>query len=72
MRFREISEEASAAATSAGAVAAVVNPIPAKSKAKKKGSYGAPKAKQKTNADGTAKNALDVDNNLFGNSAIKR
>lgn len=58
--------------TSAGAVAAVVNPVAAHSKSSKKGRYGAPKAKQKTNSDGTAKNALDVDYNLMGSKPIKR
>lgn len=72
MKISEILEDASAGATSAGAVAAVVNPVAAHLKPKKKDRYGAPKAKQKTNPDGTAKNALDVDDNLMGSKPIKR
>lgn len=72
MRLREIIEAATAGATSAGNVAAVANPTVAQSKPSKKGRYGAPEAPQKKNKDGTAKNALDVDNNLMGGEPIKR
>jgi hypothetical protein len=72
MRLREIIEAATAGATSAGNVAAVANPTVARSKPNKKGRYGAPEAPQKKNKDGTAKNALDVDNNLMGGKPVKR
>ena len=72
MKIQEILETASAGAMSAGSVATVVNPDAAYSKPKKKGRYGAPKAPQKTKKDGTAKNALDINNNLMGGVAIKR
>jgi hypothetical protein len=67
-----VKETASVGATSAGAIASVANPIAAKSKPKKKGKYGAPTAPQATNADGTAKNAQDMSNNLMGGKTIKR
>lgn len=60
----EIQESASAGSTGAGSVAAVANPRP--------GKYGAPTAKQKKNKDGTAKNALDSKESLFGSKTIKR
>jgi len=69
---QDVGETATAGATSAGAVATVANPITAHSKNKKRGKYGAPQAPQKKNPDGTAKNALDVDNNLMGGKTIKR
>jgi hypothetical protein len=72
MRIREIIEAATAGATSAGNVAAVANPTVARSKPKKKSRYGAPRAPQKTNPDGTAENALNVDNNLMGGPPVKR
>lgn len=67
-----VSETATAGATSSGNIASVANPTAAHSKPKKRGKYGAPEAPQKKNADGTAKNALDVDNNLMGGKTIKR
>ena len=54
-----VSETASAGSTSAGAVAAVANPKAANTK-------------QKKNKDGTAKNALELGNNLMGGAAVKR
>jgi len=71
MRFREILEAATAGATSAGSVASVANPPAARAKIKRD-KKGVPKAPQKTNPDGTAKNALDVDNNLMGGKPVKR
>ena len=44
----------------------------AKRKVKKISKYGAPKAPQATNSDGTAKNALDMKANVMGGKAIKR
>lgn len=67
-----LGETATAGATSAGNIAAVPNPTTAHFKPKKKGKYGAPEAPQKKNPDGTAKNALDVDNNLMGGKVVKR
>jgi len=65
-------EDATAGATSAGNIASVANPPSAHFKPKKRGKYGAPEAPQKKNSDGTAKNALDIDNNLMGGKTIKR
>lgn len=65
-------EEATAGSTSSGSIASVANPTAAHSKPKKRGKYGAPQAPQKRNSDGTAKNALDLSNNLMGGSTIKR
>jgi len=56
--------------TSAGDVAAVANPPSANAKIKRKN--GAPVAPQKKNKDGTAKNALDIGNNLMGGGTVKR
>ena len=67
-----VKEEATAGATSAGNIATVASPPAAYHKPKKKGKYGAPKAPQKKNPDGTAKNALDVSNNIMGGKPIKR
>ena len=81
MLLREIfKEDASVGATSAGNIAALPNPHVAlgnKSTRKKYGKGGnpkPPKAVQAKNADGTAKNALDLPNtSLFGGSnTIKR
>jgi hypothetical protein len=69
---QRMSETATAGATSSGNIASVANPPSAKYKTKKRGKYGAPEAPQKKNPDGTAKNALDVDNNLMGGKPIKR
>ncbi len=71
-------EEATAGATSAGNIAAVVSPhlaIGSKSRRKKYGKGGnpmPPKAKQAKNKDGTAKNALDIKTSIFGGSPLKR
>lgn len=64
-------ETATAGATSAGNIASVANPAQAHGK-RPKDSKGLPKAPQKKNADGTAKNALDINNNLMGGSTVKR
>lgn len=71
MRFKEIAEAATAGATSAGNVAAVANPTTARAKIKRD-KKGVPKAPQKTKPDGTAENALNVDNNLMGGPPVKR
>lgn len=55
----------------AGDVAVVVNPKAAKAKGKRD-KNGVPVAPQHKNADGTAKNALDVDDNVMGGKTIKR
>ena len=73
MKMHELlGETATAGGTSAGAIASVANPTAAHSKPKKRGKYGAPEAPQKKNPNGTAKNALDVDNNLMGSKLLKR
>ena len=80
MLIRELfKEDATVGGTSAGAIAAVPNPhiaIGDKKTRKKYGKGGSPnppKAVQATNADGTAKNALDMPNtSLFGGKEIKR
>jgi hypothetical protein len=87
MRINELFEDATAGATSSGNIGTVVSPqlaIGKKNIGKKSytGSPGksgtkapaVPKATQAKNADGTAKNALDMKNtNIFGGgSAIKR
>ena len=41
-------------------------------KPKKRGKYGAPKAPQKKNPDGTAKNALDDNTGLMSGKPVKR
>jgi hypothetical protein len=85
MKIHELFETATAGATSAGNVATVVSPHLAIGKDRGKKSYtgspgksgtkapDVPKAKQAKNPDGTAKNALDMNNNIFGGgSAVKR
>ena len=67
-----VKETATQGATSAGNIAVVASVVGAKRPIKKTGRYGAPKAPQKLNSDGTAKNALDVSNNIMGGKAIKR
>ena len=64
-------ETATAGATSAGAIATVVNPKQAYGQ-RPKDKKGLPKAPQKKKADGTAVNALDMGNNLMGGAAVKR
>lgn len=68
----KVAESASAGATSSGSVASVVNPTYAYSRGKKKGKNGTPQAPQAKNPDGTAKNALDIKNNLIGGKVAKR
>ena len=71
MRASEfIKEAASACATSSGNIASVANPVQAHQKLKRD-KNGIPKAPQKKNKDGTAKNALDVADNIMG-SVVKR
>ena len=64
-------ETATAGATSAGSIATVVNPKQAYGH-RPKDKKGLPKAPQKKNPDGTAKNALDISNNLMGGATVKR
>lgn len=83
MKIKELFETASEGATTTVNVGTVVSPHLAIGKARGNKSYTGspgksgtkapkpPKPAQKKNADGTAKNALDIDNNIFG-SAIKR
>jgi hypothetical protein len=85
MKIREIFETATAGSTSSGNIATVVSPHIAIGKDRGKKSYtgspgksgtkapDVPKAKQAKNPDGTAKNALDINTNIFGSgSALKR
>jgi hypothetical protein len=67
-----VSETATVGATSAGAIASISSVPGAKRKITKRGKYGAPEAPQKRNADGTAKNALDVKDNIMGGKPVKR
>lgn len=67
-----VSETASAGATSAGSIATVTSVAGSRRKVKKTGRYGAPTAPQALNADGTAKNAQDIDANLMGGKTIRR
>ena len=68
----EVKEEATAGGTNAGMVGSISSVVGAKRNVAKSGRYGAPKAPQKLNADGTAKNALDMKNNVMGGKTIKR
>jgi hypothetical protein len=85
MRLRELlGETATAGATTSGNIATVVSPHIAIGKDKGKKSYtgspgksgtkapAVPKAVQAKNPDGTAKNALDINTNIFGGGAVKR
>ena len=77
-------ESATAGATASGNIATVVSPHIAIGKDRGNKSYTGspgksgtkaprvPKVKQAKNSDGTAKNAQDMNVNLFGGSAIKR
>lgn len=67
-----VGETATAGATSASAMATVINPNVARYKFTKRGKYGAPEAPQKKNKDGTVANALDMSNNIMGGKPIKR
>ena len=71
MKINEITETATAGATSAGNIASVANPPAARAKIKRD-KNGIPVAPQKKNPDGTAKNAQDIDLNLMGGKTIKR
>ena len=80
MLIRELFETATAESTNAGSIATLASPHIAlgdKSTRQKYGTKGGkpnpPKVKQPKNPDGTAKNAVDMDVNIFGEgSAIKR
>lgn len=69
MRLREITETATAGSTSSGNIASVMPGAYTKPKSKKN-RYGAPKANQFTNPNGTIKNALDIKGNIFGTLKI--
>lgn len=71
MRLRDIIETASAGSTSSGAIASIASVPAAKRKVAKNGKGGAPTAPQITNHDGTVKNALDINTNIFGGT-VKR
>ena len=70
MKIKEIMETASATATASGNIATVANPVQAHQNLKKD-KNGLPVAPQAKNPDGTAKNALDVKDNVMG-SIVKR
>jgi hypothetical protein len=85
MRLRELlGETATPGATSSSNIGTVVSPHIAIGKDRGKKSYtgspgksgtkspAVPKATQAKNADGTAKNALDIKTNIFGGGAVKR
>jgi hypothetical protein len=84
MKIRELLETATAGATSSANVGTVVSPHLAIGGARGNKSYTGspgksgtkapkpPKTVQKKNLDGTAKNALDMNNNIFGGGAVKR
>ena len=65
---KNVDETATAGATASGSIATVSNPTTKVSKDKN----GVPKAPQKKKPNGTAKNALDLPNNLMGGKMIKR
>lgn len=67
----KVSETATAGSTSSGNMATVANPASANAKIKRD-KNGVPMAPQKKNADGTAKNALELGNNLMGGATVKR
>ena len=69
MKISEIMEDSSAGTTS-GNMSVVVNPVQARQKIPVD-KNGIPKAPQKKKPNGTAVNALDVDNNIMG-SVVKR
>jgi hypothetical protein len=66
-----LGETATAGGTSAGSMATVAS-VPGAKRKVKKDKNGLPKAPQATNADGTAKNALDMNTNVMGGKTIKR
>ena len=65
-----VKEDATAGATSAGNIASVANPRAAYAKVKRD-KNGVPKAPQRTNPDGTAKNALDTNDTLMASAKPK-
>ena len=67
----EMSETATGGSTAAGNIATVAS-VPGAYRKIKKGKDGLPKAPQATNPDGTAKNALNLNNNIMGGKPIKR
>jgi hypothetical protein len=67
-----VKETATAGATSASSIATVSSVPGAKRKVSKTGRYGAPTAPQAKNADGTAKNAQDLNLNVMGGKPIRR
>ena len=71
MKIHEITEAASAGATSSGNIAVVANPVQAYAKIPKD-KNGIPKAPQILNPNGTVKNALDLPDNIMGSKLIKR
>jgi len=72
MKMNELLDEVvTAGSTSAGSIATVAS-VPGAKRKVKKDKNGIPKAPQATNADGTAKNALDMKTNVMGGKTIKR
>ena len=83
---KEKMESATAGATSSGNIASIANPHLSPGQARGKKSYTGdpwggksgtkappqPKVNQPKTARGTAKNALDMKNNIFGENPIKR
>ena len=81
---KEKMESATAGATSAGNIASIANPHLSPGQARGKKSYTGspgksgtkappqPVVKQPKSANGTAKNALDMKNSIFGENPIKR
>ena len=84
MKISELIETATAGATSAANVGTVVSPHLAIGKARGNKSYTGspgksgtkapkpPKVVQPKTSTGTAKNALDMKNNIFGGAPVKR
>ena len=66
-----IGETMTAGGTGVSSIAGVTNPLQAYGH-RKRDKNGVPKAPQKKNKDGTAKNALDISNNLMGGKVVKR
>ena len=64
-------EEATAGATSAGAIATVANPAHAYGDIPRD-KNGIPKKKSKKKSDGTVVNALDANDSFFGGKIAKR
>lgn len=82
MKIKDILESATAGATSSANIGTVISPHIAIGKDRSNKSYTGspgkigtkaprvPKVKQKKNPDGTAKNALDLKTNIFGEQNI--